>query len=346
VTFVLIYKITSFRKNCNMKRISLYLISHERPLSSIVHVKRIRLYAGGDRPFFEDVEASEPTIYIIHNLLTKKECDSLIQQAKPLVRPILGNDSLQITQDYKKFKKVERVMLWDGILKTLERKSIDERIEQVTGFPSMHYSDFIVDKLRIGSYWEPHYDTIDGSIVPIATITVFLSDAHKGGEIIFPSASGDPVQIQPRKGLAIVHHNSDEHNQFEINSLHGLLPIMGGEEVYVARKFILPTPVSKTRRIVLPVISYPFGGKLPNVVVQLHLIMVQQFGQEMGDTYFDQFLIVLPALILLCLAYFVLDFIRKKIFPEQSAPSPPTHTNISSPAQPTTNKHLNLKKKD
>ena len=33
--------------------------------------ERIRLYAGGDRPFFEDVETHNPTLYLIHNLLTK-----------------------------------------------------------------------------------------------------------------------------------------------------------------------------------------------------------------------------------------------------------------------------------
>jgi hypothetical protein len=306
------------------------------------------LYAGGDRPFFEDVEASEPTIYIIHNLLTKKECNSLIEQAKPIVRPVTGNDSLQITQDYAKFKNVDRVMIWDGVLKSPDRKSIDERIEQVTGFPSLHYSEFIIDKLRSGSYWDPHYDTIDGSIVPIATITIFLSDTHRGGEIIYPSASGNPVKIESRKGLAVVHHNSDENNQFEINSLHGILPVEEGEEVYVARKFILPAPISKTRRYVLPILSYPFGGKLPNSVVILYRFMVQHFGQENGEKYFDNFFIVLPSLILLFLAHFVVNLIRKRIFHDQSAPSATLTNAAQSPiASPSSTKnHVNGKKKN
>jgi hypothetical protein len=40
---------------------------------------RIRLYAGGDRPFFEDVEPANPTLYLIHNLLTGSEADSLVK---------------------------------------------------------------------------------------------------------------------------------------------------------------------------------------------------------------------------------------------------------------------------
>lgn len=277
--------------------------------------ERIRLYAGGDRPFFEDVEAAEPTIYIIHNLLSKKECDSLISQAKPVVRPITVNDSLQLTQDYKKFVKTERVMLWDGILKSPERKSIEERIEQVTGFPSLHYSDFVVDRLVKGSYWQPHYDTIDGNIVPIASITVFLSDSHDGGEFVYPSTSGEPIMIKPTKGLAVVHHNSDENNQFEVNSLHALLPVISDldQDIFIARKFILPAPVSNTRRIVLPILAAPYGGRLPMQLVSFYNLMIQQFGQETGDAYFDKFFVFLPVVVGLLLVQLIVHFVRQKL---------------------------------
>lgn len=274
--------------------------------------ERIRLYAGGDRPFFEDVEAAEPTIYIIHNLLTKKECDALIDQAKDIVAPITGNDALQLTQDYKKFVNIERVMIWDGLLKNPERKGIDERIEQVTGFPAAYYSDFIVDRVEKGSYWKPHYDTIDGSIVPAASITIFLSTPREGGELVFPSTTGDPVKVKPTKGLAVVHHNSDENNQFEVNSIHALLPVTSSDAMYVARKFILPGPVSKTRRIALPLLAYVNHGKLPYFVVILYKIMIDQFGSENGETYFDKFFIVVPGLVVIVIGQLVVNFAWKK----------------------------------
>lgn len=287
----------------------------------MIKYKRIRLYAGGDRPFFEDVEASEPTIYIIHNLLTKKECDALIDQAKGIVSPITGNDSLQLIQDYKKFVNTERVMLWDGVLRSPERKSIEERIEQVTGFPATYYSDFIVDRMKKGAYWQPHYDTIDGSIVPAASITIFLSVPREGGEIVFPSTTGDPVKIKPTKGLAVVHHNSDEQNQFEVNSIHALLPVTSdGDEMYIARKFILPAAVSNTRRIALPVLAYINRGKLPNAVGMLYKFMIEQFGPENGETYFDKFFIVVPGLILLIIGQLIVSFAWKK-WNEMSAES-------------------------
>lgn len=275
---------------------------------------RIRLYAGGDRPFFEDVEAAEPTIYIIHNLLTKKECDSLIEQATPLVAPIIENDTLQLTQEYEKFVNVQRVMLWDGLLKSPERKSVEDRVEQVTGFPADHYSDFIIDRLEPGSYWQPHYDTIDGSVVPLVTIIVFLSAITKGGEIVYPSVNGDPIKVKPTKGLAVVHHNTDAQNRFEVNSLHALLPVPLDEvqEYYIARKFILPAPVSRTRRLVLPILAAPYGGKLPQFIPSFYRIMIAKFGQENGDLYFDNVFIISPIIILLLLAQIIANFAIRK----------------------------------
>ena len=43
---------------------------------------RIRLYAGGDRPFFEDALSKTPVVYLIHNMLTIEECDALIGMAE------------------------------------------------------------------------------------------------------------------------------------------------------------------------------------------------------------------------------------------------------------------------
>ena len=53
----------------------------------------------------------------------------------------------------------------------------------------------------------------------MATITIFLNDVprEKGGEFIFTKpedGNGEAVYISPTKGLAIVHHNTDEKYNF------------------------------------------------------------------------------------------------------------------------------------
>lgn len=275
--------------------------------------ERVRLYAGGDRPFFEDVEAASPTVYLIHNLLTSDECQSLIEKASSKVTPITKNDALQLTPDKDKFERVERVVLWQGLLHSPAKKQIEDRIEQVTGFPTSHFSDFVVDRLERGSHWKPKYDIYGTSIVPMASITVFLSDPHPegGGEFVFPSTQSDPIKIKPRRGLAVVHHNTDENQQFDVNTIHALLPAMG--TTYVARKYIYASPVSNSRRIVLPLVALPFGGKLPEIVVRLHDIMVDSFGLDQGEYLFDKVCVFVPCLLVLLLVQIAVDYVQRKM---------------------------------
>ena len=303
------------------------------------------------------MEAADPTIYVIHNLLTRAECRSLVQQAAPRVQPLTRNDPLQHTTQYDKFVKTERVHLWQGMLQGPERKAVEERIEQVTGFPSDHFSDWTVDRLKAGSYWQPHYDTLAGNYVPMATITVFLSAVPDGGggEIVYPSTNTEPVMIRPVQGMAVVHHNTDEKHQFDVNSLHALLPIVADStttaedvEFYVATKYILPLPVSKARRIALPVFAALTGGRLPDVFVWLHDALVEQFGVETGGVYFDKLCVFVPVLIVLGIAQFAARAVHRHVTSGSSsgsssssgggggkkAPTPTSSTRAASQSQP------------
>lgn len=315
-----------------LTRTDLSLIYHRHTM----YISRIRLYAGGDRPFFEDVEAAEPTIYVIHNLLTVSECDALVRQAAPHVAPVVATvpDPLQLTVDPSPFVGTERVMLWQGsVMKGPAFKAVEERIEQVTGFPSAHYSDWTVDRLTKGSHWKPHYDVLPGNYVPLATITVFLSDTapDTGGEIVFPSTTTDPVKIRPVKGMAVVHHNTNDQHEFEVNAVHALLPVTGTEDVYIARKFILPAPISNARRVALPVYAAATGGKLPDFVVQMHDYLTAQYGFETGGLYFDKAVVYLPMLLLLVLAQFIGLYVHKQM--QKGSPAPKAKTTAAASSQ-------------
>ena len=44
---------------------------------------RVRIYSGGDRPFFEDVSAGGPMVYLIHNLMSGDgEVEHVIEKAE------------------------------------------------------------------------------------------------------------------------------------------------------------------------------------------------------------------------------------------------------------------------
>lgn len=308
------------------------------------------MYAGGERPFFEDIETAEPTVYMIHNLLTLVECQTMIEQAQQQTfRPVPSSSSsssrqsanplIEYMTDTTPYRNVDRTVLHPGFFQSLLMKAVDERIEQVTGFPIHHYSEWIIDRLTINSTYHPHYDNtyLPNELVPHATITVFLNDVSEfadtveGGQLVYPTIGGkttknmhgstDPIRIQPTQGLGVVHHNTNEKQLLETYSLHGLLPLKYQHNhdhhlhdnkvpyLYMARKYILPIPISKVRRYTIPVYLTVFGhhsdGLVMKVLQEWYILCVQQFGIETGNLYFDYSIVGGPALILVLLLAFM-----------------------------------------
>ncbi|KAL7554994.1 hypothetical protein ACHAWF_018582 [Thalassiosira exigua] len=128
---------------------------------------RVRLYAGGDRPFFEDAVSKSPMVYLIHNMLTSEECDELAKMAEGKYDRVddaagtgnyLENTMASDKPGKPSAKGVDRVVLWKGGIAGKMVKDVDERISQVTGFPADHFSDFQINRYEAGSSHEPHFD--------------------------------------------------------------------------------------------------------------------------------------------------------------------------------------------
>lgn len=267
--------------------------------------ERVRLYAGGDRPFFEDVMPAKPVLYLIHNMLNSEECDMLIKSAEKKVKPVSGDSLLELSYNTEKLHKVQRATLWQGLWQLPANKAIEERIEQVTGFPAAHFSDFIVDKYEAGSHRQPHYDVFPNTVA-MATITIFLTDGE-APSVVYPNAK-EPIKIYPKKGMAVVHHNTND-NQFELDydTIHAMMPAKG--TMYIAQKFILAQPVSYARRIVVPL--FDFVG-LSFVMVQLYDVFIERFGMEQGSAYFDKFCVGMPVLVIGLIVQFIADKLQGK----------------------------------
>ncbi|KAL3769680.1 hypothetical protein ACHAW5_010261 [Stephanodiscus triporus] len=270
---------------------------------------RVRLYAGGDRPFFEDAVSGDPLVYLIHNMLTADECDGLVSAAEGMydrVDDVSGGnnylENLMIPSEGSGggttpiAKNIDRVTLWNGGIGGKFWKDIDE----LTGFPVDHLSDFEINKHTVGSSYGPHFD---------------LNDANGGGEVIFPKpkdANGEPVVIHPVKGLAVVHHNTDEKYNFDRSTLNQEAELTRGVK-YVAKKYIYLNPQPRHIRIVLPLIALPFGGKLPRVIISLHNVLIDKFGFQTAEVYFRKIVTMIPVLLLIGIASVVSSFIAGKL---------------------------------
>ena len=295
---------------------------------------RVRLYAGGDRPFFEDAVSQHPLVYLIHNLLTNEECNDLIHMADgkydrvvdDAYTPGLGvNNFLENMMQPSPAKNVDRVVLWKGDMGGKFFKDIDERISQVTGFPIEHLSDFEINKhTSEKSYYVPHYDINESNSI-MASITIFLSDIPRdnGGEIVYPETqqqqpdgktSNEAVVIHPVKGLAIIHHNTDDKYNFDKSTVHKEAVFKGrGEYKYVAKKYIYLNPQPRNTRVVLPLLASPFGGKLPRVIITMHNILLDKFGMDKGELYFRKIITVTPILLLIVIVSLISNLVIKQM---------------------------------
>ncbi len=308
---------------------------------------------------------------MIHNLLTLSECDTMIEQAnqqafKPVISNQLANPLIEYMTDTTPYQNVDRTVLHPGFFQSLVMKAIDERIEQVTGFPINHYSEWIIDRVTVNSTYHPHYDNtlVPNDLIPHATITVFLNDLSEyadrveGGQLVYPTISGktaknvngntDPIQIQPTQGLGVVHHNVNEKQRLETFSLHALLPITSKIQesssstvpyLYIAKKYILPTPISKVRRYAIPIYLLLFGrhGQTPitNLLSECYIAGIHQFGVDHGNLYFDYLIVGLPALILVMLLSLLGYLMYRHWMLSRAAVTPTTSTSATTPTTAT-----------
>mmetsp|Transcript_763 Transcript_763/g.1221 ORF Transcript_763/g.1221 Transcript_763/m.1221 type:complete len:508 (+) Transcript_763:91-1614(+) len=281
---------------------------------------RVRLYGAGDRPFFEDAVSKDPILYLIHNLLNEEECSMLINMAAgkyskidDRISNVLENTIADESRKAKAFN-VEKVRLWKGQLDGHAGKQIDERIEQVTGYPKDQFSDWHITKFEKGSKHEMHYD-FHPLNSPVATITVFLNELggdKSGGEIVYPKGANQAIMVKPKLGLAVVHHNTDFEGNFDYSSLHGERPLETDEVKYVAKKFVYAAPLPPSKRIVLPLLALASGGKLPRWVITLHDYLLVKFGLESGGLYFDKLCIMAPIFVIFGIASLVSSLFGEK----------------------------------
>ena len=291
-------------------------------------------------------------------MLTPAECETLVQRAAPrmeAVEPSNTPDPLQWLPDPSPYQNAARVMLWQGLWQSVAAKAIEERIEHATGFAAEHLTDFIVDRIDTGTAWRPFSDPLeaedDNVPYPMAALTIFLTQPDddedaRGGELIYPNvAGGGPVKIRPQLGLAVIHLNVNEQHEF-VAPLHGLLEYNTGRRqkpMYVARKYVLNRPVSKARRIALPAMAAPFGGKLPRPFSLLYNALVERLGPASGSFWFDKLCVFVPMLCLLGLVQWGVETVQRKLRAPAGKPKPAT---IQEPSTKTTKKRSKRKKND
>jgi len=289
--------------------------------------RRMRIFAGGDRPFIESVTDAAPLLYLVHNALAPAEAEA----AKALLAPYLlphpprGGEAAADA-------KITRATRTLGVLKGTALRAFCERVASIVGYPVEHLSELALERRRPGASYTVREDRKLGPLNPrgvedgrgrtIMTVYAYLDDVEEesGGALYFPRARPAAVSVRPAKGLAAIFYSALEDGKLDRSAAHGDGPLKHGAEawVLVLRVFDRPRPLA--RRVILPLLLWPmFRGAPPKALaLASHRFFARAVGDASADQVIDVALYAVAALAFAPLAY--LAYLAFKAYEKSKLP--------------------------
>ena len=116
---------------------------------------------------------------------------------------------------------------------------VDDRIERVTTVPYMNSEYLQLLKYEPNEYYKKHHDYImqhHTDKMPcgprVLTLLLYLNDVEAGGGTSFPDLEGGGVEVQPRRGRAVLWPSvrDDDPRMRDIRTMHEALPVERGQK--------------------------------------------------------------------------------------------------------------------
>ena len=195
----------------------------------------------GDRQVEVLLEIANPRIVLFGNLLSREECEALINEAKPRMARSKTVETKTGGEEVNASRTSEGMFFQRGeneIVKKLEAriaKLVNWPLENGEGLQILHY--------RPGAEYKPHYDYFDpaepgtATIIKrggqrVGTLVVYLNNPTKGGGTVFPDIH---LEVGPRQGNAVFFSYDRPHTSTK--TLHGGSPVIEGEK-WIATKWL------------------------------------------------------------------------------------------------------------
>ncbi|KAJ3672244.1 hypothetical protein LUZ60_006965 [Juncus effusus] len=197
-----------------------------------------------------EVISWEPRAFVYHNFLSKKECEYLIELAKPnMVKSTVVDSTTGQSKD-SRVRTSSGTFLQRGRDKVI--RTIEQRIADYTFIPVEHGEGLQILHYEVGQKYEPHFDyflddfnTKNGG-QRMATVLMYLSDVEEGGETIFPNAKinssslswhddlsecgKNGLGVRPKAGDALLFYSMKPDATLDPLSLHGGCPVIRGNK--------------------------------------------------------------------------------------------------------------------
>jgi len=183
----------------------------------------------------------DPDIYAIENFLTDDECDRTIAKSTPHLKPCLVKN--------ERNGKVEQDPVRTSTNSNLPQREVPTIMQKMTDMACCNANQLEILQVlnyKKGQQFIPHTDGFSGKFNAcgfeqssrLATIFCYLNDVVHGGSTYFPELDLD---IQPRKGTAVIHFPADLNWREDERTLHQGKPAIDD-------KWLLTTWVWKTER--------------------------------------------------------------------------------------------------
>jgi len=251
--------------------------------------RRMRLFAGGDRPFIESVTDQAPLLYLVHNAITEDEVAAAKAALAPYLRAPPGGPDSDV--EGAPVARAHRIL---GALRGGALAAFYERVASIAGYPTDHLSELALERRRPGAAYAVRDDrrlssfdahgVDDPRARPVMTVYVYLDDvgADDGGALVFPRARPAPIKVTPTAGLAAVFYSALEDGKLDRSAAHADAPLRrAGAESWVLHMRVYDAPRPFARRNVLPVLLAPiFRGSPPKA---LALAAHRFFARAVGD---------------------------------------------------------------
>ncbi|XP_051149962.1 probable prolyl 4-hydroxylase 3 [Andrographis paniculata] len=210
---------------------------------------------GGER--WTEILSWRPRAFRYHNFLSKKECEHLINLAKPHMEKSKVVDSETGESVDSKVRTSSGMFLARGQDEIITR--IERRIADFTFLPEENGEGLQVLYYEVGQKYEPHFDyfvddfNIKKGGQRIATLLMYLSDVEEGGETVFPAVGGNfsfltrnnqlsecaknGLSVKPQRGDALLFWSLSPEATVDPSSAHGSCPVIKGNK-WSATKWI------------------------------------------------------------------------------------------------------------
>lgn len=186
----------------------------------------------GDKSVEIIMHMKHPNIFLIANMLSDDECDTLINVSKSKLyrSKVFTRESGNSIIDNRRTSQTAILEDDDNEIVSV----VNKRLCKFLLWPSEKTEKLQVQRYDINQEYQPHHDyfPIDEINNRVATIIIYLNEPEKGGETLFADIG---LNIIPRKGMA-VFFSYDRPSPATL-TLHGGSPVLKGEK-WIITKFV------------------------------------------------------------------------------------------------------------